>query len=392
MRFACSAFVILWCLLLPRLVSAQATTSRVEVGADAMMFNVPYTPSAAGLSGRFNVNLTPALAIESRASWFRWPFGAGSGLHVTSGVRATLVRGRRVSLYGLAQMGWFRRPRLGLPGPEVLLLPTDPPGAIQFVTVQTRRPSTNFVLDMGLGVQLASTSRWLARIEINRDLHARRGAAATLLSPSGSPVQVRFPEPIGGAWNVHAGVSYRLGSILAAAEERPGLPAGRWTVGPQVGFTVSTSAAVNSAVGAFASYRLTQWCDVEGSASSFLRDTLQPSPYEGGRVVQAVGGVKIGVRERRIGVFFKVRGGVNRDSKVFRLDADPGFRSLTIPVLDLGGVVETYWPGRTVLRLDIGETLAFTPRLEGLFGATGHVEDSPKIYGLPMRIGFGWRF
>jgi hypothetical protein len=170
----------------------------------------------------------------------------------------------------------------------------------------------------------------------------------------------------------------------------------RWTFGPQLGYTLSTSAIGTATLGGFASYRLFNYCDLDASMSAFLQDPLLATQEEGGgRVLQGVAGVKLGVREGRFGVFFKARGGVNSYARTLFINPalQTSYRRSTVPALDIGGVVEMYLRSGLVLRIDVGETLSFV-RFDVIDEVVPPAIETfrQEIYSLPIRLGLGWRF
>ena len=341
---------------------AQGVMRRVEIGATGAIDTVTFGPARSpGVGASVAVTLSRSLALEARVTRLG-ELAGGHSTNVFGGVRATLIRAGRLGVFGKALPGvshFDRNPRLG----------------------------THFVLDLTAGLAVAATSRLIVTIEGDRDLHApRRGTTVAVIDPStGAVTQTAIPAHIASRWNLHVGAAYRLGAVPTNDGAR--LPTTRWIIGPQVGLTASTGGTWNGTAGMFATYRLTRWCDFDTSVAGFVGGSLLPDTYEGGRLLQVVGGVKMGVRDGRFGVFFKARAGVNRDSRVPYDYLDPASlaRPVTMPVLDLGGVVEAALTRRSVLRVDLGESLAFarygTPNV---FRAA--------IYTLPVRIGVGWRF
>jgi hypothetical protein len=105
---------------------------------------------------------------------------------------------------------------------------------------------------------------------------------------------------------------------------------------------------------------------------------------------QALVGVKVGVREGRVGVFFHISSGVNSYSSVVSSLSPAGvvITRSTVPALNLGGAVELSATRRTIVRVDLGETLSFARAPIFLGERTGREE----IYTLPIRVGLGWRF
>jgi hypothetical protein len=383
------AFVVV-CVLAAVPAGAQEIVPRVEVGGQVASAAVTRAPHA-GFGAWLDINLSRQLAIEARVAGY--PSSQGALLHGSAGIRATLVRTRRASVYGFVLPGLFHDPSVPRwivlepaidvdgEGPEVILVGLSGPP----------EPQTHFVLDLGGGVALFPSSRFVMRIEMDRDIHARPG---TPLAGALTPTSLSYiPEYIGSQWNLHVGASYRFGSPLKAADAGATMrTTNRWTVGPQMGVTVATSASAMGTVGAFASYRLGRHVDVDASASGFISDALQTSPWEGGRMLQALAGIKAGVREGRFGVFLKLRAGVNSYASVFDVQTLTQQRSTT-PVMDLGGVVEINMSPRTLVRMDLGETVQFNrSRALTLPGEPAFRLPNVGIYGLPLRVGVGWRF
>jgi hypothetical protein len=384
---------LLCCVLRPAAAWAQDTASRLEAGGHITVARLTAAPRTPGFGASIDVNLSRVLAIESRITRLSEP--DGTAIHVAAGVRATLIRARRLSMYGVALPGLYHLATPPPLGAIIFLLDGSVGDPVNIVGGSGSQPATRFVLDLGAGAGFSLTSRLTAHVELDRDLHAYRDTVLT--GPAGSSSsQSSFPNDIGSRWNLQVGASYRMGSTVARQAARP--TAGRWTMGLQVGETISTGADGIGTVGAFASYAVWPHVDVDTSASAFVRDSLVSSVYEGGRALQGVAGVKLGVREGRFGVFFKARTGVNSYSKVFRTDPMPVLVRSTVAVLDIGGIVETYFARRCLLRIDVGETLSFAPSV-----TLGLVPLSPRspppyeverkqIYSLPIRVGIGWRF
>ena len=109
---------------------------------------------------------------------------------------------------------------------------------------------------------------------------------------------------------------------------------------------------------------------------------------------QGLFGVKVGRRfgGAPVGLFVKARPGFMR----FHGDRDPGvsIAGTTKFALDLGGVIELYPSKRTVVRIDIGETIIFyggeTIRRFSLPG--GPQERLGTGHGRQAGIGIGFRF
>lgn len=89
----------------------------------------------------------------------------------------------------------------------------------------------------------------------------------------------------------------------------------------------------------------------EAEVNFFPKD--KSGPFESGRKTQALFGLKTGFRSDFAGIFSKVRPGFIRFSRDFlgREDSKTDF------ALDIGGVLELYPSGRSVIRFDVGDTI-----------------------------------
>lgn len=344
------AVVLCAVLAAPAPAWSQTSQTTVEAGAFAIAGSFTFGSPAPGVGGWVDVNVAPRLALEARADTVHFRFGI-EGAEVTAGIRALFVRSRAFGFYGFIGPGAYHETRSVL-GP----------------------PNTHYVLDFGAGGTFVPAPRLLLRVELEREIHAEPG----LETP-----QVIEEIPIASTWNLTGGASYRFGGTLP----RPGrAPSGRWTFGPQLGYTVATSETVIGSAGGFVAYRVLPYCDIDASAMTWL-GRMASSSFEGGHLQQALVGAKVGVRQGRVGVFFKIRSGVNSYSHVERCCPLMAKRS-TVPALDLGGVIEVATSRRLVVRFDIGETLSFVPAVDFSGEPPHHVE----LYTLPAQVGLGWRF
>ena len=362
---------------------AQQPT-RFEVGGQAVASGLTQNRQTFGLGASFDVNIASPLALEARATWF--PTAGNSGHQLLSaGIRATLVRGSRVAFYGVAMPGVYRPVNPTQRDTRVYSSSSSAPVAEDQVYSYPRY----FVLDLAAGFRFHPTPRLFTRVEVDRLIYVQPIDEVTEVLPQGTFTFVD-PNPIGSAWDLNIAASYRFGRDLSDRPERPG--GGRWTVGPQFGSTYATSAFRSGTVGAFASYRVSRFVDVDLSVSRFTSAAMESTLQEGGRMTQGLIGAKLGVRSGRFAVFFKMRAGANSYSRVYAPDLDKPFVRSTVPALDLGGVVDVALLPRAVLRVDIGETLSFVPAVTRTLAETPVAARRAAIYTLPTRVGVGWRF
>jgi hypothetical protein len=200
-------------------------------------------------------------------------------------------------------------------------------------------------------------------------------------------------------WQVSTGLSYRLGAPLSGPGREEPVP-GRWEVGGQ--FTNATSNGAFEtdlrnfpALGGFVSYRVAPAVYADAAVNGFLRKPRIRTPFDGGYLTQVLGGVKLGVRRDRFGLFYKTRLGVNSHSAAYRGRDTKGInlgRTNALAV-DLGGVVERYVGQRLLVRFDGGDTIAVYRARSIAFDGDPVLQAAPAAaHNLEMTCGFGWRF
>lgn len=129
------------------------------------------------------------------------------------------------------------------------------------------------------------------------------------------------------------------------------------------------------------------------------------TPLSGGRITQGLFGVKAGTRLGRFGVFGKARPGFMRyDKTVDNVrfpegngpdPRDPfGFEmgSAVHAALDVGGVVEYYPSRRTILRLDLGDTIVRYAGIPVFDTNGGFMKVTEYQHNAQAGFGFGFRF
>lgn len=167
-------------------------------------------------------------------------------------------------------------------------------------------------------------------------------------------------------------------------------------------------------------YNINDHVALEAEGNFFPNSQGQDEIYgflQGGRKTQVLFGTKIGMRRERVGVFGKVRPGFVRFSNfernaracLFPPDArcvpspPPGKPSETDFALDIGGVVELYPSHRSIVRIDVGDTIirstsgeeillpGIVQSREGPFRSVVAVTRSTS-HNLQINVGVGFRF
>ena len=114
-------------------------------------------------------------------------------------------------------------------------------------------------------------------------------------------------------------------------------------------------------------------------------DTL--TRIAGGRKVEALFGVKAGIRRDWIGLFAKARPGLVRFSRFKEqpfADPDPGGKSKL--ALDLGGVIEWYPITNVLTRVDVGDVIIRESEYDFVKG------NLRATHNLQINAGIGFRF
>jgi hypothetical protein len=146
----------------------------------------------------------------------------------------------------------------------------------------------------------------------------------------------------------------------------------------------------------FASYQLAEYVAVDATIGVLPR-TVTSSPIAGGRMLQGLAGVKLGLRRNHVGVFVKTRAGVKRHLAVLTsFRTEPPFTStrggLSVAAVDVGAVIEVYLQRRLLIRLDGGDTMSLAHGVH--YDADGRPATLRAPFGdaIEVAVGAGWRF
>jgi len=172
----------------------------------------------------------------------------------------------------------------------------------------------------------------------------------------------------------------------------------------QFGFGFAKPPNINEfGIGGRFTYNFNKNIAVETEAFFFPEDKkVDPflstrTPEPGGRKFQAVLGPKIGIRKKKFGVFGKVRPGLitfGRYEVINLRGTRENFfilsekrEKVSFFNVDVGGVFEYYPTRKTVLRVDVGDTIIH-------YNAQKPKDVNPSFtrHNLQTSIGFGFRF
>jgi hypothetical protein len=209
-----AAFAIAALLTPPSFAVAQTGESRMELGAQIAGLRLVGESGpvlSPGFAPRVHFNLTSHLAIDTRLTFFPrrelslWQSQGGKTLHFAAGARGKFVTKERFAVYGL-------------------LLP----GVIHFnaYTLESGErtaPASHFTFDLGGGVEVYPSPRWIARFDYTRTVYFAPGAefGRSEPSPSGAVLVISTPAQMVPTWQIGAGVFYRLGPALGLQTESP---------------------------------------------------------------------------------------------------------------------------------------------------------------------------
>ena len=377
--------------------SAQDQSAPVEVGGQISGIRAEddfgYKTSS-GFGVRVDFPITQRVAVDYRATFFpadesvRYQTQGGKTFQLTAGLRGKFISSRRVSGYGVVM-----------------------PGLVHFTNTTTHFVSgspmtggaTHFTIGMGGGVEIYPAPRWVAHFELTGILYSVPGTEVSRSAPgpTGAYLSLVLPATIENPWQISAGLGYRIGALRKPQPEQP--VSGRWEVGPNINYFTSTTAlgddlARSAGLGGFVSYRLWEHLDADASISGFLSNARVVTPFDGGRVFQALGGFKTGLRRDRFGIFVKARTGVSSYSKTLASlthapFAPPTYARSTAGALDLGTVVETYVRRRLLFRFDAGDVVSFFHTATVTIDGERVREEPPRSTdSIQMSLGVGWKF
>lgn len=348
-------------------------------------------------------NLSSTLAVEGNVEpwtqFFRTNYlASGHETLALGGIKAGW-RGKRLGFYGKTQAGiaswscgtWSYYPK---PYSECSRI-------------------TNFVLEYGGVIERRLFRSYALRID-----------AGHLLSTEFDHVESRYPNGLASAYraggtlqhlDIRLGLTRSFGAVHDADGE--GIPArSSWDLGVSFPFQPRDQAMddiLNTypGPGIWGSWNFCQhvsWDTAVIYAGPYRNGQFVFSaPQSGGRALEALTGVKMGLRHDRMGYFAKLRSGTitfgEAERRVGILPNGSTFidrGTFTNPVLDVGGVWEVYPSRHTILRFDAGSTTIFyQPKTVWQYVPQNGVEVGMKVSvpehtqtGLLLSFGGGIRF
>jgi hypothetical protein len=338
-------------------------------------------------------NLSPSLALEgtvSPTSVFRKTneYGSGRELLAMGGVK-TGWRGRKWGIYGevLAGVGSFSC------GYYIY----DPAPYSDCARV------TNFALEYGGTVERRINKRWALRLD-----------AGDLMMPEFDRILTRYSSGLSeysqeSEWlqhfNARVGVARSFGA-LRSAEKEPVPKQATWDAG--VLFSLQprdmpeyTFMNAYPGVGIWGSWNFSKHFSWDTSVLHTGRNSgwAFADFQAGGRSLEALTGLKAGIRRDHMGYFAKLRGGTMTFGETDRQfnEVSPGVFKFdrgmfTNAAMDIGAVLEVYPSRHTIFRCDAGSTTIFyLPKNAIQMGQSYSIPGQHQT-GMLMTFGAGFRF
>jgi len=389
------------------LLNAQSfSTNEVSIGIAQRTWNLEYNPNGQfvgdhhlggpALSLGYTRNLSPSLAVEGEfrptSQFFRANYAQEAGREALAlgGVKAGW-RGAHWGFYGKTQVG----------------VESSSCGDWDFtqgVYVGCLR-ITNFALEYGGVVERSLAGRYSLRFDAARLLSMQ---FPKVLETSGNVLSVRSGGTLQHL-DLRLSVVRSFGSAHDAYSEHIPTPAG-WDVGAAFSLQPrGTSGNIPSFFQIFpspsvwASWNFSRHLSWDSaliySGPMRLNGNVFSDVQSGGRSLEPLTGLKIGIRRDHMGYFAKVHGGtITFGETETRLTELPNGHLVlsrgmfTNPVLDVGAIYEAYPSRRTILRFEAGSaTVFYQPKT---YFSTGEWISIPgqAQTGLLLSFGGGVRF
>jgi len=382
---------------------AQQEYSPVEIGAqfsgNGLLNSRGDVGYWGGYGGRFAYNMSHRLAFEAQIDYFpqfaptRFLEQGGQTLHFSAGLRGKVVQSKHFSVFGLIRPGFIHFT-------DTQLL-TGPPGSSPGVKIA---PATYFSLNLGGGVELYPSPRWILRLELTGNPFLIPNSRPASNPAPGTP-PIPTPGVVDDRYQFSLGLAYRLGPLRENSPEES-LP-GKWEFGPQFTTLVLQRRTALDAIredpgfGGFFSYRLLRFLYADSSVEFYPRASKSIGFQDGGRIVQGLFGVKAGISRKYVSIFGKVRPGlIDATQTINRFTTASGSTTTFVTgafqtfALDLGGVMEVYATKHTFVRFDVGDTHLYFPDKTVTLanGQATTISGGSYQHTMQYSVGYGWRF
>lgn len=371
----------------------QGTCTPIGSGPECQpKTNHYFYPSLPSLT--YTRNLSPSLALEGMVqptSFFLETNAPGSG--------------RQMLALGGVKVGW-RGQRWGLYGKVRAGIATFSCGTSDSM-YSNCASQTNFAMEYGGVVEYRLRPRWALRFDASH-LMILDFDQILYLSPGGT-----FEEYRAGAtlqhFDARIGITRSFGRLEASTPER--IPDRQpWDFGAQFALQPRILPFFQyldpyPTWGLWASWNFSRHISwdtalMHSGRNSGFTETIEYQ--QGGRALEALTGVKLGIRRDHMGYFGELRGGTitfgETEKKI--VQRTPGgapdiyLGMFTNPVLNAGGVLEVYPSRHTILRCDMGSaTIFYLPKnVEEVLPASSTTFSIPSQQQTTMLMSFGAGF
>jgi len=248
-------------------------------------------------------------------------------------------------------------------------------------------------LDLGFAAEYYPSSRVVLRADFGK-LLVRYGESIAEVLPSG--LKVMDIGAIGGPYHIELGAGYRFGALRHEREPLHS-PGNKFTVGGQYSLFSSDrgldTERDESGAGGWFTWTFNKYFGWDSAVSFFPRLVHIANPQQGGRIFQALSGVRGGIRTGRLGVFGKFRPGIQVYSTTRDNDITFSLSRFTDIAFDTGGIFEVYASPRLLFRFDAGNTSIYY-RARDIIGPHGEQLHVPSFTNSTIQVssGVGFRF
>lgn len=383
-RKAVSLFSLAIAMLAHPAIGQQFTKTEIGVQTSVLFQNRFLSLTDAGLGGRFTYNFTPSIAIESEVNSYL----------TNTNSQTTALDGGRAIVGLIGPKAGIRKDKFGVffkARGGVMSFGDAASSAALFVNGATAR-KTHAALDLGVATEIYPSARTILRFDVGRML-VRYGDSVLFTFPGAGTITAS--GHIIGPWHMEVGTGYRLGSLHDGHERAP--EPRRFEAGAQYSLFSSNRGFQEivrdeSGAGGWGTWNFNKYFALDACSTFFPRLIHVADFQQGGRMFQALAGVRAGVRRGRFGVFGKFRPGIQRYSETTPNTVTFRHAPFTDIALDAGGIIEFYGARHSVFRFDAGNTnIHYRARDIVVTGGTLHAPGFTNN-AIQMSMGFGFRF